>query len=72
MKSQCRSSKFRAILFLLISSVWGSPPPLPQLHHNQNWALNAFVEHVGHNQMDFNLNIEVVVEGDEAKLNVFF
>jgi hypothetical protein len=32
--------------------------------------LNAFGEQIGQNEMDFDLNIEVVVEGDDQVLNV--
>jgi hypothetical protein len=73
MKSQFWSSKFRATLFHLISSAWGSrvPPPPQQQEQNQNWALNALGEEVGQNQMDLDSNIEAIVEGDEAEFNEF-
>jgi hypothetical protein len=37
--------------------------------NNQNWELDAFGERVGQNVMDFDLNIEAVVKGDDQALN---
>jgi hypothetical protein len=48
-------------------------PPLPhtQQQNNHNLALNAFGEQMGANQMDFDHNIESMVEGDDQVLNDF-
>jgi hypothetical protein len=43
----------------------------PQQQNNQLGGLNAFGEQIGQNQMDFDLNIEDVVEGDDQDLEVF-
>jgi hypothetical protein len=52
----------------------GQQGPPPQQNQNQNLDLNAFGEdgaQGGQNQIEFDLNIEAVVEGDEAEFNDF-
>jgi hypothetical protein len=39
-----------------------------QQDNNSIWGHNGGGEHVGQNEMDFDLNMEVVIEGDEQAL----